>query len=118
MRLPDGTLSSGAAAFTALWQRLPGFMWLGKLVALPLVDRCAEFAYRIFCSYARCGDAAPANNAEPRRYERRTDEALFCNSRTPRVNDRSRCLEPVSVHKSHPVRQCQNNLITALGTDR
>ena len=48
VRLADGELLSGAAAFGATWQRLPGFVWLGKLVALPVIDRCTELVYRVF----------------------------------------------------------------------
>ncbi len=47
-RLPDGTLVSGAAAFAALWSALPGWRWLGRVVALPGPRHVAEGAYRLF----------------------------------------------------------------------
>jgi predicted DCC family thiol-disulfide oxidoreductase YuxK len=48
VRLPDGRLVSGAAAFAVLWQGLPGFRWLGRLVAAPGVRHVAEGAYLLF----------------------------------------------------------------------
>ncbi len=48
VRRADGTLLSGAAAFAEMWQRMPGFTWLGRLVALPPVRGIAELAYRGF----------------------------------------------------------------------
>jgi predicted DCC family thiol-disulfide oxidoreductase YuxK len=50
VRTPDGTLLSGAAAFSAIWRRLPGFRWLGRLVAIPVLSAVAELCYRGFLS--------------------------------------------------------------------
>ena len=52
-RLPDGTLVSGAAAFAEIWQRVPGFGWLGRLVAWGPVAPLAEAAYRGFLRVRR-----------------------------------------------------------------
>jgi 3-demethoxyubiquinol 3-hydroxylase len=44
-------LLSGARAFTALWQYIPGWKWLGFIAALPIVSSLLEPAYRgfLFC---------------------------------------------------------------------
>jgi len=34
VRRPDGTLISGARAFVAVWQILPGWQWAARLVRL------------------------------------------------------------------------------------
>ena len=52
-RLPDGTLLSGARAFAALWQALPGFAWGGRVAALPGVVHGLEIGYRIFLKLRR-----------------------------------------------------------------
>lgn len=44
----DGRLLSGAAAFVALWQALPGWRWLGRLGAWPGVTPLLEWGYRGF----------------------------------------------------------------------
>jgi predicted DCC family thiol-disulfide oxidoreductase YuxK len=48
VRLADGTLVQGAAAFGAIWRGLPGFAWLGRFLALPGVTPLAELGYRAF----------------------------------------------------------------------
>jgi predicted DCC family thiol-disulfide oxidoreductase YuxK len=48
VRLADGRLVSGAAAFAALWSALPGWRALGRFAALPGVAQAAELAYRLF----------------------------------------------------------------------
>ncbi|MEM8728746.1 MAG: DUF393 domain-containing protein [Pseudomonadota bacterium] len=48
LRQPDGTLVSGARAFVALWETLPGWRWLARVVRLPGVIHLAELAYRMF----------------------------------------------------------------------
>jgi predicted DCC family thiol-disulfide oxidoreductase YuxK len=48
VRRADGTLLSGAAAFAELWRRMPGFRFLGRLLAVPPFGALAEFSYRGF----------------------------------------------------------------------
>ena len=42
----DGRLLAGAAAFARLWRELPGYRWLGLLLAMPGITPVAEWFYR------------------------------------------------------------------------
>jgi predicted DCC family thiol-disulfide oxidoreductase YuxK len=48
VRLADGRLLVGAAGFAALWQTLPGWRWLGRLVQWAPVRPVAALAYAAF----------------------------------------------------------------------
>lgn len=48
VREADGRLLSGAAAFVALWRKLPGWHWLARLASLPGVTPLLELMYRSF----------------------------------------------------------------------
>ncbi|ALT77981.1 thiol-disulfide oxidoreductase DCC family protein [Paucibacter sp. KCTC 42545] len=47
-RHPDGRLVSGAQAFTTLWQTLPRWAWLGRLLGSAFALKLLEPAYRGF----------------------------------------------------------------------
>lgn len=61
VRLPDGRLVSGAAAFAVIWGAIPGLHWLGRLVGHPLVLPVAEIAYRGFLALRRLWRPRPAS---------------------------------------------------------
>ncbi len=48
VRLPDGTLRSGAAGFATLWQALPAWQRFAGLARLPGVLPAMEVGYRLF----------------------------------------------------------------------
>jgi ubiquinone biosynthesis monooxygenase Coq7 len=48
VRLQDGRVLSGAAAFVALWDAMPGWRWLARIGQLPGVTWLMELAYRGF----------------------------------------------------------------------
>ena len=48
VRRADGRWLSGAAAFVALWARLPGWRWLAWTARLPGVLTLMELGYRLF----------------------------------------------------------------------
>jgi predicted DCC family thiol-disulfide oxidoreductase YuxK len=53
VRLADGTLLCGAAAFAAMWRRMPGFRMLGVLISLPPFGALAELGYRGFLRFRK-----------------------------------------------------------------
>jgi predicted DCC family thiol-disulfide oxidoreductase YuxK len=53
VRLPDGRLLSGARAFAALWQVLPGFRLAGRAAALPGIVHALDWSYRGFLKVRR-----------------------------------------------------------------
>lgn len=48
VRLPDGTLVSGARAFIALWEALPGWRRIAPIARIPGVPTLMEGLYRVF----------------------------------------------------------------------
>lgn len=48
VRKSDGTLLSGARAFVAIWQSLPGWSWAARIATLPGVTPVLEVSYRLF----------------------------------------------------------------------
>ena len=48
VRLSDGRLLSGARAFVAVWNTLPGWRWAGRIAQIPGVTLALEGAYRLF----------------------------------------------------------------------
>jgi predicted DCC family thiol-disulfide oxidoreductase YuxK len=48
LRAPDGSLVSGAAAFTGLWRTLPSWAWLGRLLGSRATLWLLDAAYRFF----------------------------------------------------------------------
>jgi predicted DCC family thiol-disulfide oxidoreductase YuxK len=53
VREDDGTLTSGAAAFIAIWRRLPAFAWLATLASFRPMPAVLEVGYRIFLRVRR-----------------------------------------------------------------
>lgn len=48
VRNSDGTLLSGARAFVAIWQTLPGWRLAARIASLPGVTAILEIGYRLF----------------------------------------------------------------------
>ncbi|MEO1240179.1 MAG: DUF393 domain-containing protein [Pseudomonadota bacterium] len=48
VRLPNGTLVSGARAFAVIWQTLPGWRWAARIARIPGVTPFLELGYRLF----------------------------------------------------------------------
>jgi demethoxyubiquinone hydroxylase (CLK1/Coq7/Cat5 family)/predicted DCC family thiol-disulfide oxidoreductase YuxK len=59
VRGPDGTLVSGAAAFAALWTRLPDYAWLGAIASVRPVQVLVEAGYRALLGVRRAWRPAP-----------------------------------------------------------
>lgn len=60
---PDGSRLSGAEAFVAMWERLPGWRWLARIARLPGMLPVFEVAYRVFLKL-RPGMQAAARKLE------------------------------------------------------
>jgi predicted DCC family thiol-disulfide oxidoreductase YuxK len=65
IRMPDGALLSGAAAFAALWLRMPGLQWLGRLISIPPFGLLAEYAYGGFLILRKLWRRTPRTKIAP-----------------------------------------------------
>lgn len=59
LRRTDGSLISGAGAFTALWQLLPRWAWLGRWLGSAPLLRVLEPCYRLFLLLRRSWRRVP-----------------------------------------------------------
>lgn len=59
LRRADGSLVSGAQAFTTLWQSLPRWSWLGRLLGSAPMLLLLEPGYRFFLTVRRIWRRAP-----------------------------------------------------------
>jgi len=73
LRQPDGTLVSGAQAFTTLWRALPRWSWLGRLLGTWPTLWVLEGGYRMFLGIRRLwrsgtpsSQSAPTETTSPR----------------------------------------------------
>lgn len=66
---PDGSRLDGAAAFVAMWERLPGWRWLARVARLPGAMMAIELAY---CGFLRL---RPWLQAFARRWESRQNDS-------------------------------------------
>lgn len=48
VRQPDGSIASGADAFTLVWEALPAWNWVAKIASLPGAKAVLEIGYRFF----------------------------------------------------------------------
>lgn len=48
VRLGNGGMVSGAAAFAAIWQRVPAWQWAARVARVPGVLAILEVSYRMF----------------------------------------------------------------------
>ena len=53
VRLPDGRLVSGAAAFVAMWETMPRWAWLARLAGSGWRLQCLDLAYTGFLKLRR-----------------------------------------------------------------
>jgi predicted DCC family thiol-disulfide oxidoreductase YuxK len=48
VKLGNGQMVSGAAAFAAIWQRVPSWRWAARIASIPGVLTLLEAGYRLF----------------------------------------------------------------------
>lgn len=64
LRRPDGSLVSGARAFVGLWQALPRWSWLGRLLDTRVAIGLLEAGYRAFLVVRRAVRGGPTVSDE------------------------------------------------------
>jgi demethoxyubiquinone hydroxylase (CLK1/Coq7/Cat5 family) len=81
VRLPDGTLESGARGFGAVWTVVPGFRWLGTIARSHAAQPMLEAAYRGFLKVRPMAQrvAAKAESPVARAYPRWLERELRSN---------------------------------------
>ena len=60
----DGTLVSGAAAFVAIWRRLPAFAWLAALTSSRPAIALLDAGYGVFLHVRRLWRRADSSSVE------------------------------------------------------
>jgi len=74
-RRADGTLVAGAAAFAAIWRRLPALAWLGRIASAPVVRPLLDAGYAAFLGVRRLWRVSPTVLPRALAADLRTDHA-------------------------------------------